>query len=532
MLTYFLRKKTKAWGILLGLSLILFPLISHALSVQEVPNPQQQYGGWVTDMANILSEGTEIQLNQMISELEATTGAEIAVVTVPATAPSPTPKAFTTELFNEWGIGKAGVDNGVLFLTSVGDRRVEIETGYGVEGILPDTKVGNIITTQITPKLRQGDWDGGILAGTEALVSELSGNPLETGLPESSIPTAPIGASSILALGLSLFGYNKAKYIARQPISLKPQGRSQVMGQFEDYLWQLYAWTALALLSISIALLLASFIVDPSRTLWEITGSILLGLIFLLLFLKIGKLFYQQLLAPLPKLEYVLSLIVMGFLCGVLFLVLAGFTIFLGTLIFLNNEGQPTLGAYGLISLIVSGIFSLLSAQVILSRFDPKLTFECYKCQNTLTKVPEDILSQHFTQPQQVAKQLGSTRFEGWHCTQCYPSNLSPFHLRRYILNHGLYSECPTCQEFTVILTDRITLQSATYSHSGLRQITYQCQSCNYRKDKQEIIPQLTDTSSSNSSSSSSSSGSSGSSSSGGSFGGGSSGGGGAGGDF
>ena len=132
------RIKRNLWGILLGFSLVLFPLISHALTVQDVPNPQQQYGGWVTDKANILQESTETQLNQMISELEATTGAEIAVVTVPTTASATTPKAFTTELFNEWGIGKDGEDNGVLFLTSVGDRRVEIETGYGIEGILPD----------------------------------------------------------------------------------------------------------------------------------------------------------------------------------------------------------------------------------------------------------------------------------------------------------------------------------------------------------------------------------------------------------
>ena len=62
----------------------------------------------------------------------------------------------------------------MLFLISVGDRRVEIETGYGVEAILPDAKVGNIINTEITPRYKQRDFDGGTLAGTKALVTVLA----------------------------------------------------------------------------------------------------------------------------------------------------------------------------------------------------------------------------------------------------------------------------------------------------------------------------------------------------------------------
>lgn len=153
---------------------VLASLPSQAVTVEEVLNPQQEYGGWVTDMAEILSDKTETQLNDLISQLEAQNGAEIAVVTVPETSPSATPKEFTTELFNHWGIGKAEKDNGVLFLVSTGDRRVEIETGYGIEPILPDAKVGNIIDTKITPKFKQENFDDGTIAGTQALVNALS----------------------------------------------------------------------------------------------------------------------------------------------------------------------------------------------------------------------------------------------------------------------------------------------------------------------------------------------------------------------
>jgi len=161
-------------GIFFCLLVLLFPLVTHALTPQEVLNPQQAYGGWVTDMAGVLSENSKQKLNQQIGELEATNGTEIAVVTVPTTQPSPTPKDFTTELFNYWGIGKQGVDNGILFLVSIGDRRVEIETGYGIEGILPDARVGNIIDNQIIPNFREGNFEQGILDGTSALINAIN----------------------------------------------------------------------------------------------------------------------------------------------------------------------------------------------------------------------------------------------------------------------------------------------------------------------------------------------------------------------
>ena len=157
----------------LSLAILSIPSASLAVTVEEVPNPRQVNGGWVTDMADILSSSTEAKLNQLISELEAKNGSEIAVVTVPDTAPAVTPKKLATSLFNHWGIGKADQDNGVLFLISKGERRVEIEMGYGVEKILPDARVGNIIEQEITPRLKKGDFDGGTLAGTKALVMVL-----------------------------------------------------------------------------------------------------------------------------------------------------------------------------------------------------------------------------------------------------------------------------------------------------------------------------------------------------------------------
>ena len=172
-----------------SVAVALFPLVGLAVDVKDVPNPRQTNNTWVTDMAEILDEPTEAQLNSVISQLERSNGTEVAVVTVPETAPSASPKEFATTLFKSWGIGKKGQDNGVLFLISKGDRRVEIETGYGVEAILPDAKVGNIIDTQITPRFKQGDFKGGTLAGTKALVVALEA-PQGSSVNQQATPTA------------------------------------------------------------------------------------------------------------------------------------------------------------------------------------------------------------------------------------------------------------------------------------------------------------------------------------------------------
>jgi uncharacterized protein len=193
--------KAPFWAVCLCLTLILFPLPSNALTVQDVPNPRQDNSGWVTDMAQILSPNTEAKLNQIISELERQTGDEIAVVTVTETTPAPSAKAFTTKLFNYWDIG----NKGVLFLFSKGDRRVEIRTGYGIESLLSSAQVSDIIQKEILPQFRQGNLEGGILAGIQSVVIKLGGNPavdaVETDTTANFNPQ-----SGYVALGILLIG--------------------------------------------------------------------------------------------------------------------------------------------------------------------------------------------------------------------------------------------------------------------------------------------------------------------------------------
>ena len=231
------------------LAVVLFPLVGLTLEVKDVPNPRQIHRTWVTDMAGILDQPTEAQINSLITHLEQQNGAEVAVVTVPATSPSASPKAFTTQLFNYWGIGKKGQNNGVLVLISKGDRRVEIETGYGVESILPNAKVGNIIDTQITPKFKQGDFNGGALAGTKALVVALenpsvSNQPAPIAIPPNpdttTVATEPAAISpeptqennvlwGLLGLGGLISAIGTLAW-RRRRVSIEPEGQSRFNG--------------------------------------------------------------------------------------------------------------------------------------------------------------------------------------------------------------------------------------------------------------------------------------------------------------
>lgn len=208
----FMAKRT-FWVVCLCLTLILFPLPSYALTVQDVPNPRKEHGGWVTDMAQILSPYAEAKLNQIIFQLERQNGAELAVVTVPETTPAPNPQAFTTELFNYWGIGKQGKNNGVLFLVSKSDRHVEIRTGYGIESLLPNAQVSDIIQKEIIPQFQQGNFEDGILAGTQSLVIGLGGNlAVDTNTNANFNPLAGyVTLALLLLVVISLFIPNSSR---------------------------------------------------------------------------------------------------------------------------------------------------------------------------------------------------------------------------------------------------------------------------------------------------------------------------------
>jgi len=140
--------------------LSIFLLTALFVYAENVPQPQ----GWVNDFAGVINPEYKDKLTSLISELEEKTAAEIAVVTIDSISPYGEIE-YARLLFDNWKPGKKGKDNGVLVLLAIKERRWRIETGYGVEGILPDGLCGEIGRNYMAPYFKDGKYGEGIYQG-------------------------------------------------------------------------------------------------------------------------------------------------------------------------------------------------------------------------------------------------------------------------------------------------------------------------------------------------------------------------------
>ena len=210
------------WGLLVWM---LLAGTSTPETLNAIVNPKEARSAWVSDMAAVLDDDTERRLNAMLDHLEQQTTAEMAVVTIRRTD-GQTPKAFATELFNRWGIGKKGKDNGILVLLVLEARRIEVETGYGVEGVLPDGKVSEILDRRVIPSFKRGDFGGGLLGGVQAIgevftaaetspsVHSRPPKDAEASKPLRTVPSTrvivPLSLGMVLVLALAGYAVRRA----------------------------------------------------------------------------------------------------------------------------------------------------------------------------------------------------------------------------------------------------------------------------------------------------------------------------------
>jgi uncharacterized protein len=192
-------------GLLLAFA-ALIPLLvvsAGAEPLTSIPNPRTRDGSSVTDMPGALRADTIAKLNSTISEFERATGGEMAVVVI-GSLDGVSIEEAAVKLFELWGIGKKTKDNGLLLLWSTGDRRVRVEVGYGLEGVLPDGKTGAILDAYVIPRFKSGDFDEGVLAGVAALLSSARNEPVD--LSSAGSESYENDSSGIGTLLLSLLG--------------------------------------------------------------------------------------------------------------------------------------------------------------------------------------------------------------------------------------------------------------------------------------------------------------------------------------
>lgn len=147
---------------------IVFAFVGAALAAPTFP----QLTGRVVDDADILSPGVQAELTQKLADLEARTSRQLVVVTLPSLQGYEI-EEYGYQLGRAWGIGQKKLNNGALFIIAPHERRVRIEVGYGLEPVLTDALSSVILNETVLPKFRAGDMQGGVVAGTNAIVQQL-----------------------------------------------------------------------------------------------------------------------------------------------------------------------------------------------------------------------------------------------------------------------------------------------------------------------------------------------------------------------
>ena len=133
--------------------------------------------GFVNDFANVLDQTSRTEIQAIADRLQAEQGIELAVITISTTSPMD-PKEYTTGVFNEWGVG-GPEDSGLLMLLAVSEGAIEVEPGYGLEGVLPDGLIGAVIDQEGLPHFKNRAYGAGLLAMARAYAQILAGEKFE-----------------------------------------------------------------------------------------------------------------------------------------------------------------------------------------------------------------------------------------------------------------------------------------------------------------------------------------------------------------
>ncbi len=177
----------------LALLLTILPVVATA---KEVP----YLGGRVNDLAGLIEDNAQAQMETALEQLETDTGSQLVVLTVP-NLEGAVLEDYALEVASTWQLGREGVDDGVLVLVAKEERRIRIEVGYGLEGAIPDVTGKRIIDGLMTPRFREGDFTGGITEATNTLGGLIRGEAVD--LPEGetyqNFDNAPL-SSQLMAM--------------------------------------------------------------------------------------------------------------------------------------------------------------------------------------------------------------------------------------------------------------------------------------------------------------------------------------------
>jgi len=162
--------------------------------------------GRINDTAHLLSPGSIRLLDHSLQVLEQNESTQIVVLTIPTLAGASL-EEYSLKVAETWKIGQKNLDNGALLLIAVDDRKIRIETGYGLEGRLTDLVAGRIIRDTIAPAFRRGAFDQGVIDGVAAMIAAVKGEYTDTSEATDRAKTKdPVGFVVFLFFGLLFIG--------------------------------------------------------------------------------------------------------------------------------------------------------------------------------------------------------------------------------------------------------------------------------------------------------------------------------------
>jgi uncharacterized protein len=181
----------------------LLPAWPAAAAAKDVPYLSAR----VVDEAGLLSAAARQRIEGELAALERETGDQVAVLVVASLGGEPL-EEYSVKVAQTWKLGQKGKDNGILLFISRDDRKMRIEVGYGLEGKLTDLQSREILDDVIRPRFREGDFDGGVERGVDAIVKVLHGEPLPPPRPAASqtgVADMPVGQRVLFTLVFALF---------------------------------------------------------------------------------------------------------------------------------------------------------------------------------------------------------------------------------------------------------------------------------------------------------------------------------------
>ena len=157
----------------------------------------------MNDYAELLAAAERERLEARLAERERATGAQV-VVAIFRSLEGESLEDFSIRLAQQWRIGQKSLDNGVILLVFVNDRKVRLEVGYGLEPVIPDIVAGQLIREALAPRFREQRYAAGIEAATDAIYARITGEPPRTPSAGRGRPNG-VDAATVLLM-LLIFG--------------------------------------------------------------------------------------------------------------------------------------------------------------------------------------------------------------------------------------------------------------------------------------------------------------------------------------